>query len=168
MFTKALDSSGALCRGAMRWSYVLMTAGAQEMTEQKAPQHHDMVSRLAQRSSGVTELADDPPDAVGLASDVQAGHLSGPRGGRQQRAQHLDHGHLAGTVGAEEADRTPLHRVINGALGPRLGPPLRVRDYRMDAGFGLAIEAAGTRILQLPRAELACRRRIGRVGSASP
>ena len=44
-------------------------------------------------------------------------------------------------------DRTPLDRVLNAALPPRLRPPLRLLDYRMDACFSFLIRVGRHRIL---------------------
>jgi hypothetical protein len=41
---------------------------------------------------------------VGLAGDVHTGHVRGPRGDREQRREHLDHGGLARAVWPEEPE----------------------------------------------------------------
>jgi hypothetical protein len=46
--------------------------------------------------------------------------------------------------------RLPVDRLINGAVNPRLRPPLRLVDYRMDYPLGYSIEVQGVRILFCP------------------
>jgi len=43
--------------------------------------------------------------------------------------------------------RMPMERLVNGRLPPDLRPPLRLRDYRMDACFSFLIEAQDCRLL---------------------
>jgi L-ascorbate metabolism protein UlaG (beta-lactamase superfamily) len=48
------------------------------------------------------------------------------------------------------ADHVPVPGLAPGPLPDGLVPPLRLRDYRMDACFGFLIEAGGLRVLDWP------------------
>ena len=75
--------------------------------------------------------AEQLPDDVRLTADVVAEDLAATAVDRQQRGEHLQHGGLAGTVGAEDAedlaavdlevdvvDRAVVSEVLDQALGP--------------------------------------------------
>ena len=68
---------------------------------------------------GVLEhQADVAAHLVAFADDVVAGHEGRAPGGAHERAEHVDRGRLACSVGAEEAERLPrLHGEVDAADG---------------------------------------------------